>query len=140
MHKLNQDQIVHIIKADTEIKGDELCMNALCEQVYDGAGNLTEMVRKLVIEQLSHLILPGSIKNNITVTREGGKRLDDVCEWLSEDSGIIVNEADIQHTVASWLQDKASITDGLFMQIKVLVYNGSGAMNAYWPKLVREKR
>jgi len=76
MDKLNQDKIVHIINPNAEIKGDELCLNALCEQVYDGAGSLTEMVRKLIIERLSHLILPGSRKEDIRVTREGGIPLD----------------------------------------------------------------
>jgi len=71
MDKLNQDRIVHTIIPDSQTKGDESCLNALCEQVYDGAGNLTEMVRELVIKRLSYLVLPGSSKKDITVTKEG---------------------------------------------------------------------
>jgi len=127
MDKLNQDQSVHTIKTDTEIKGDELCLNALCEQVYYGAGNLTEMVRELVIKRLSYLVLPGSRKEDITVTKEGGIQLKDVCEWLSEDSGIIVNETDIQHTVVSWMQDKVFITNGMIQANKSLCVQWKGS-------------
>jgi len=116
--KLNQDQSVQIIKSDAETKGDELCLSALCEQVYNGARNLTEMVRELVIKRLSYLVMPGSRKEDITVTKEGGIPLDDVCEWLSEDCGIIINETDIQHTVVGWMEDKVSITNGMIQANK----------------------
>jgi len=60
--KLNQDQSVHTIKAMKKQKGTNC---ALWGQVYDGAGNLTEMVRELVIKRLSYLVLPGSIEEDI---------------------------------------------------------------------------
>jgi len=34
MDKLNQDRIVHTITPDSQTKGVESCLNALCEQVY----------------------------------------------------------------------------------------------------------
>jgi len=52
------------------------------------------------------------------VTKVRGIQLDDVCEWLGEDSGIIVNDTDIQHTVVSWMQDKVSITNGIIQANK----------------------
>jgi len=38
----------------------------------------------------------------------------------SEDSGIIVNETDIEHTVVSWMQDKVSVTNGMIQANKSL--------------------
>jgi len=101
MDKLNQDRIVHTIIPDGQTKREESCLNALCEQVYDNAGNLTEMFKELVIRRLSCLVLPDSSKEDITVTKKGAIQLEDVCVWLSEDCGIIVNENDIHHTVVS---------------------------------------
>jgi len=118
--KLNLDQSVYTFKADIETKRDELCLNALCEEVYGDAGNLTEMVRELVRKRISYLLLPGSSREDITVSKEGCIQLGDVCEWLSEDSGIIVDEADIQHTVSNFMQDKVSITNGMIHANKSL--------------------
>jgi len=70
MDMLNQDRI-HTIIPDGQNKGDGPCLNAFGEQVYDGAGNLPEMIRELVIRRISYLVLPGSSKEDITVTKEG---------------------------------------------------------------------
>jgi len=88
--------------------------------MYDGAGDLTEMVRELVIKRLSYLVLPGSSEEDITVTKEGGIQMEDVCVWLSEDCGIIVNENDILHTVVSWMQDKVFVTNGMIHANKIV--------------------
>jgi len=88
---------------------------------------LTEIVRELVIKRLSYLVLPGSRKEDITVTKKGGLQLDDVCEWLSEDSGTIVIVTDIEHTVVSWMQDKVSITNGMIQANKSICAQRRGS-------------
>jgi len=72
MDNLNQDQIVHTIIPDGQTTGDGRCLNVVGEHVYDGAGNLTEMIREVVVRRLSYLVLPGSSKEDITVTEGGG--------------------------------------------------------------------
>jgi len=60
------------------------------------------------------------------VTKEGGIQLEDVCEWLSEDCGIIVNKTNIEHTVVSWMLDKVSITNRM-IQAKSLCAQWRGS-------------
>jgi len=124
MDKLNEDRIVHTIVSDNNTVGDKGCLSALCEQVYDGAGNLTETISDLVIKRLSYLVLPGSSKEDITATKEGGIRLEDVCEWLNEDCGIVVGMADIHTTVISWMQNKVYIQDGMVYAGKIAQVKG----------------
>jgi len=107
MDKLNQDQSVHIIKADAGKKGDESCLNALCEQIYDTFGNLTKMIRDLVVKQISYLLFPGAYREGLNMSAGGHLLLEDVVEWLAEDSGIIVSVDDIRETAALYMQGKA---------------------------------
>jgi len=71
INKLNQIKIVHNIKPDVQTKGDELCLNALCEQIYDTFGNLTEMIRDLVIKRISYLLFPGAYREGLNMSAGG---------------------------------------------------------------------
>jgi len=97
------------------------------------------MVKELVIKRLPYWVLPGSRKEDITVTKERGIQLENVCDWLSEDSGIIVNEADIQNTVVSWMQDKMSIINGLIHANKNLCAQWKGSDECLLAQTTNEK-
>jgi len=105
--KLNLGQSIHAIIQHA--KGEN-CINTICEEVYDGSGNVAKMIRNLVIKRISYLLLPGSRNEDITVSTEGHIHLENVCEWLTEDCGIMVEEADIGRMVAGYMQDRVAIT------------------------------
>jgi len=122
--KLHQDKIIHTIAPDT--KEDSGCLSALCEKLYDRAGNLSEIVSNVLIKRLSYLVLPGSRREDITVNSEGGIRLRDVCDWFAENSGPLLDEADVHATVASWLGDKLYVHDGFIYAHKIAQSKGEG--------------
>jgi len=72
------------------------------------------------------LILPGSKREDITVNSEGGIRLQDVCEWFTEDSGPILDEADIHGSVASWMGDKLYVHKGIIYTHRIAQIKGEG--------------
>jgi len=106
MDKLNHDQSVHIIKPGVQSKGDDSCLNALCEQIYDTFGNLTEMFKDLVAKRISYLLFPGSYKKGLNMSAGGYLLLEDVVEWLIDDSGIMVSVDYIRETVALYMQGR----------------------------------
>jgi len=124
MDKLHQDKIIHTIAPRTG--GGSGCVGALRDNIYDKVGNLNERVSDLLIKRLSYLILPGSKREDITVNSEGGIKLRDVCEWFTEDSGPMFDEADIVAAVESWMGNKLYVLKGIIYAHRIPQIKGEG--------------